>query len=82
MNTIIIDFYDKEELKEFIEKLEEKNVNYMYDEEDEITIEIYDVINFAKTLNRNNFYIELVNKKRDVVFYDIEDKKVYSVDIR
>ena len=82
MNTIRIDFYDKEELKEFIEKLEEKNVNYMYDEEDEITIEIYDVINFTKTLNRNNFYIELVNKKRDVVYYDIEDKKVYSVDIR
>ena len=82
MNTIKIMFYDEKDLLAFRDKLQEEKVNYYYNaDEDDTEIAICDVIIFSKILNRNTFYIEIVNKNKDVVYFDLTDNQVYSVEI-
>lgn len=77
MITIRIDFYDNEIAKEFIKKLDKKDVDYLTDNDG--TVNVYYITNFAKLINGNNFYIEMTNKHDKTVYFDIDDKLVHKI---
>lgn len=81
---IDLDFYDKDDLLEFKNWLDDKKLHYdYYDEEreefwlgDENSIRVYDLNEYDNNYRSLQFYIEFFNDDDELCYIDLSENKV------
>lgn len=72
---IDLEFYNKDDLLEFKNWLDDKKLNYNYFDE-ENSIRVFDLNEYDNNYRSLQFYIEFFNKDDELCYIDINENKV------